>query len=246
MYSFKNKKQKEVYNILTTTIVSNKDFDGIKMIDGVIYSGQKYVNSTDSDMSDFTIGFYEILYKDILDKEILNNRGELSDNDFAGDTMNSFNTVAKKAVGLDKRKNPNDWPPYLVEFNSKYHSLCNFWLVPMEIGRTGGVKHPMSKMQACKDYVDRFLKVYSNKIEDYNKKYPNYFSKFEDFNEFAKINFLEDSYVSNGQIISFSEGRGEKIINKMIELMENRAYRIVTSEYCDELYDYFKKYGLIK
>ena len=94
----------------------------------VIKTSQKYIRKNDPDMSDFAIGFYEIIYKDILNgKTILDEKGYLQNKElFAGDTMNSFRTI--------KRRNPKE--NILKKYEYQYHCLANFWLIPMEMGRT--------------------------------------------------------------------------------------------------------------
>jgi hypothetical protein len=109
--------------------------------DDKVLSGQKYYSSADADMSDFAIGFYEIIYKEILKgKPILGQKGSLRNSEFAGDTMNSFNTIANCTPGAGKssrlRTEKEEWPEYLRVYHSQYHCLANFWILPMDIGRT--------------------------------------------------------------------------------------------------------------
>ena len=92
-------------------------------------------------MSDFTVGFYEIVYKDLLKcMTLLNGKGELYNAQFAGDTMNSFNTIANFTINagksMAKRTPLEEWPEYLKDYRIRYHCLANFWILPMDIGRT--------------------------------------------------------------------------------------------------------------
>lgn len=68
-------KENNVYNILLTPIKSDKNVHKIYMKDNVIYSPQLYKRNPNEDMSDFSVGFYKIVYKDILGEknEILDN-----------------------------------------------------------------------------------------------------------------------------------------------------------------------------
>lgn len=61
-------KEKKVYEILLTPIKCCKNVKKIYMQDNVIYSHQSYIREPDPDMSDFSVGFYEIVYKGILRK----------------------------------------------------------------------------------------------------------------------------------------------------------------------------------
>ena len=89
------KKEDQIHEILFMPIYCDKKHDKISCEDNKIKTGQKYSSTADEDMSDFAIGFYEIVYKDILNsKPLLEHNGSLCNNEYAGDTMNSFNTIA--------------------------------------------------------------------------------------------------------------------------------------------------------
>lgn len=250
-------KKQQVYQVLITPIKYTKkrtilEEAIIEMKEDVIYSTQLYEGMLDCDMTDITCGFYQILYKDFLKSKniesIINNECELSDVEFAGDTMNSFHTVANlvKEAGNSRklRTNESTWPLYLKEYKHAYHCLANFWLVPMVIGRTGLT---LSKSNCAWDYMDRFLKVLKRDFKTYKEEYPNYFSGLgESFDEFIKINYLEDSYIKNNERVIFSEPpKAEAIIAMIYQLNQERAMIITESDKVDELWEYFNKYGLI-
>lgn len=125
-----SKKREQVYNILVTPIISDKSISKIVKVDNFIRSPQKYYSSPDEDMSDFAIGFYRIIYLEYGD--ILTDHGTLKDCCFAGDTMNSFNSIANITHGTGKSKNERkhiNWEencPKLFEYYNRYHCLANF------------------------------------------------------------------------------------------------------------------------
>lgn len=239
-----NEKQKEVLKILLTPIEVSSRNQGetiIKIKDNVICSTQTYEGPFDEDMSDFAVGFYEILYNSLLkDKKILHQK-KLVNNAFAGDTMNSFNTIANRVPEAGKsRKQRTDkevWPEYLSNFKDHYHCLANFWLLPMEIGRK--FNHSYSKIR-CKDYMDRFL----NKM---SKEYGNVevLNIYGDFEEFKTDHFLEGSYIDaeDGKVFSFSnssKNTAEEVIESMNQKIFKRAEMIANSPISKQLYEYFK------
>ena len=117
-----------------------KRYKCVQMVDGEIRSPQKYYCTADCDMSDFAVGFYEIIYRDNLlneNKNILAEYGRFKNKELAGDTINSFNSLAN--VILDEtnktRSNQDKGPDYLIEYEKRYHCLANFWVIPMRHGR---------------------------------------------------------------------------------------------------------------
>lgn len=243
------KKEEQVKKILLTKIVSDKNIDKIYKENNIIYSSQKYIGENDSDMSDFSVGFYEIIYKDILDNSILNCEGVLSNNMFAGDTMNSFNTIAntiKEAGKSRSQRTPIDeWPPYLVSFYEKYHCLANFWILPCDIGRSS--KGNLNKIVYAKDYMDRFLKIIENyNFKTFDENYKEYFRSFNSWENFIEKHYLNKSYIHNGKILEYSFSDNSKdIILEMQQRIENRAEEISKSKYGEMLWKYFKSLNLI-
>ena len=239
-----NDKQKEVLKILMTPIEVSSRNQGetiIKIKEHVIYSTQTYEGPFDEDMSDFAVGFYEILYNSLLNENKILQQKKLVNNAFAGDTMNSFNTIANRVPEAGKsRKQRTDkevWPEYLSNFKDHYHCLANFWLLPMEIGRKSN--HSYSKIR-CKDYMDRFL----NKM---SKEYGNVevLNIYGDFEEFKTVHFLEGSYIDaeDGKVFSFSnssKNTAEEVIESMNQKIFKRAEMIANSPISKQLYEYFK------
>lgn len=246
-----NEKQKnEVIKILMTPIKvcgRSSGMPNIYMEKKVIQSTQTYESSFDEDMSDFAVGFYEVLYKSLLDGKKILHQEKLADVEFAGDTMNSFNTIANRVPEAGKsRKQRTDeevWPEYLRHFKDHYHCLANFWLLPMEIGRKSN--HEYSKIR-CKDYMDRFL----NKISKDLKEVVD-IEKYKDFEKFKTVHFLEGSYIDAevGKVLSFSnssKNTPEEVIKSMTQKIYKRAEMIANSKAGAKLFRYFKKYNLIE
>ena len=243
-----DKKRQEVYKILMMPIQCTSYSNGkpvIKLVDSVIKTTQtywpqyeekdtgklfRYSFKPDCDMSDFAIGFYQILYKDILENNLV-----LSENDgffnkeFAGDTM----TTASILTGLKE----------------KYHRLANFWLLPMHIGRTStstpsGLKKwsKTSDVYPIEDYMDRFLILLKQNYTAYKELYKDYFKKIESFEMFVKIHMLENSYIDMSYKINqfsiWDESKTE--IEKIVfEMIKKRAESIANSDYAEELWKYF-------
>jgi hypothetical protein len=224
-------------------IECEKEYNGItNNDDGIILSGQKYYSGADPDMSDIAVKFYEIIYKDLLDqfriKSILNDEGYLRCPEFAGDTMNSFNTVANKTpgAGLSRRQRTpkSEWPEYLRDYNEKNHCLANFWLLPLEIGRS--LNGELNKaVKPINDYVDNFLNLIKTEIK-FDKSESCFFRSFDSFDEFIDIHFVK-SYIKNGSInfYSGSDSNSEKIIESMLQRIDQRAEDIANSKYVDDL-----------
>ena len=246
-----NEKQKnEVIKILMTPIKVNSRNQGetiIEIKDNIICSTQTYEGPFDEDMSDFAVGFYEILYKSLLKEKKILHEKKLVDSACAGDTMNSFNTIANRVPEAGKSRKQRtckeEWPEYLSNFKDHYHCLANFWLLPMEIGRKSN--HRYSKTR-CKDYMDRFLNKISKEFEKVMDR-----KKYKDFEEFKKLHFLEGSYIDaeDGKVLSFSNSSknpAEEVIESMNQKIYKRAEMIANSPVGEKLSKYFKKYKLIK
>lgn len=109
-------KEKEVYKILLTPIKCDKKVHNICMKDNVIYSLQVYKCNSDEDMSDVSVGVYKIVYKDILggnNGEILNEDGSYKNENYIGDTIHSFNSLANVILGnktKNERSPKEEWP----------------------------------------------------------------------------------------------------------------------------------------
>lgn len=245
-------KRKQVYYILLKPIeCTTNDTKTIFLYNNMIYSSQAYHTKNgkcyDPDMSDFAIGFYKILYKDILNSHcILTKEGTLMNDEFAGDTMNSFNIIANHTPGAGKSKKsrtPKEkWPEYLRIYKKQYHCLANFWILPREIGRTQyGI---LNKLKEANDYMDKFLKKVETTIDFTNDR--EYYEKFKNWKLFVKKHYLINSYVSKTlEVEIYSENDSESFIEKAIEKMELRAKLIAESEIALELWEYFNAYDLV-
>lgn len=195
----------------------------------------------DQDMSDVAQQFYKVLY-DFKDDSWLKNG-------FAGDTMNSCK-YACKIVSEEKRE----------EWNSKYHCLANFWVLPSEVGRStfkdysknsGGVQSPTiaSFNKGRKDYMDRFLDIYMNEEKFYQERYPSYYQEFPK-DKFGDKHFITGIFIDDDKkVISFSKISEtekvnlkyavENIIDVLIGKIEERASSISNSDKAEMLRDLF-------
>lgn len=242
-----HKKQNDVKKILLTPIELGEE----KLFENnCIFTKQTYKGSLDPDMSAVAVGFYEIIYG----LKILDGKGNLLNKEFAGDTMCSFNTIANSisAAGKSKeqRTSIGDWPVYLQDYYYQYHCLANFWLLPMEVGRT---LKGLSKSTVCDDYMDSFLEYYSKNLHRYNNQYPSYVLEFGTNIDFYDKHFLlgMNNYadVINGKIVITKltlKNNPEQTIKNMTMAIEARADAISKSKYCNELWDYFSTLGLCK
>lgn len=252
--------EKKVYDILLTPIICNKRFTTIEKINEHIQTPQSYYGGADADMSNFAIGFYEIVYNELIEKiggKLLYGKKELKKNlighlinkEFAGDTMNSFNSLASIILGecVNKQTIPKtEWPEYLIEYNEQYHCLANFWLVPMRIGRTG------KKMNKY-DSLDYFLSCVEGNFNTFcikksiayhkdDKNYENYFRYFNGWNDFREIHCLKQHVIRRLPLDYYKTKNKEgckELIFEVINTMKQRAEEI-TVKHGEKLWNYFK------
>lgn len=187
----------------------------------------RYPFKSDCDMSDFACGFYEIIYTPLLyGNKIVDEVGNFVDKEFAGDTM----TSASKLPGL----------------RDKYHCLANFWLLPMEIGRTSNNDWTKtSRKYDIQDFMDRFLSLLKSKFEKYKYLYPTYFRNIDTFERFVEIHYLGGVYVDEKyDVIEFSNHIDISTSEVLLDLIKCRAENISKSKCVDELWHYFNKWGL--
>lgn len=222
-------KQKAVYDILLTQIVSDKALDSITIKDGCIVSPQKYVGGEDADMADIAVEFYKIIYGF---NEILTVEGRFVDRNFAGDTMHSFNSVANITDGAGskkaKRTDVSCWPKYLQDYYSFYHCLANFWVIPMSLGRTG------TKLNR---YDDPYLFINNINADILG----NYSSRFYDF---TNQHYLS-SIVNATEKDMYEKKLSEEIVHIFTENIKKRALEISKSNACEKLYNLFVDNGII-
>lgn len=238
-----NEKEKMVYDILLTPIVCDKKIPEIIMKDGVIRSPQRYCRMKDADMSDLSIRFYEIVYKDILSDiggEILNEAGYPVHEDFMGDTMHSFNPLANVILGDPSKKHRSPietWPVELVEYHSKYHCLANFWIIPMRHGRCAA---KLSKYDSVNYYLNTVKDKHINDKE-------GYFGKFKSMENFLASHCISGHVCESNPLDMYNSKDKKRCINELTRIHEFwklRAQELV-NKYGDELYEYFHELGLI-
>ena len=176
--------KQQIYELLLMPIVcDDRNRKNLERIDDVVYTGQKYASTyVDEDMSDYAVGFYEILYKNLLENQsMLNGKGNIIDWEFAGDTMNSFETTANKTPGAGKmraeRTPESEWPDFLRIYKRRYHSLANFWILPVETGRS--LNGELNKARRAWDYMDRYLTVLREEVK-FNGKGRKYHTVLQD------------------------------------------------------------------
>lgn len=235
-------KENIVYEILLTPIKCDKNVPKIYIKDNVVYSPQLYKGNPDEDMSDFSVGFYKIVYKGILggnNVDILNEDGTYKNKNYMGDTIHSFNSLAN--VILDNKskneRSPKEaWPKELIDYQSKYHCLANFWVIPMCHGRTS------AKLNRY-DSLDAYLnKVCTGTIKNADE----YFQKFT-YESFLEIHGMSWYKISDNPLeIYISKDNYGCIdeIQHIYDFWNKRAIEIV-KKYNSELYDYFQGLGLI-
>lgn len=229
-------KEKRVYKILLTPIICNKTVPKIYMKDNVIYSPKVYRNNQDADMSDFSVGFYKIVYKNLLEK----NNGEIlkEDGGYIGDTIHSFKSLANVILDNKPDNVPQEsWPKKLIDYYSRYHCLANFWVIPMRHGIMSAKLNPY-------DSLDYYLnEVFTGNIKNEDDYFHNF--TYESFLESHGMSWYKildnplEKYKSKDKEACIAE------INRIYDFWDKRASEIA-KKYNSELYDYFKSLGLIE
>lgn len=244
------RQRQQVYGLLLMPIIcDNRTRKSIERVDDIIYTGQKYASTyIDEDMSDYAVGFYEIVYRNFLESHsMLDEKSNIVDLEFAGDTMNSFETIANKTSGAGKtrttRTSESEWPEFLRTYKHRYHCLANFWLLPMETGRT--FNGELNKAKVASDYMDRYLNVLHEKVK-FDGKEREYHNRFTSWDDFLDRHFLRSGYLDNNTIMSISRGTTEEFTMCAIRAMEGRAKDISESEYAEPLWKYFDRNGLLR
>lgn len=212
----------------------------IKIINDIICSGQRYRRGLDPDMSDVAISFYECIYPNI-PTPLLDDDGELSNESFAGDTMNSFNSIANKTPDAGssakaRQKNPREnWPDYLQKYYEQYHCLANFWVLPMSLGRQG-------KKTNYWDSMDMFLANIKQEAIYQDKLGSTYCNVFRDYESFCESHSLP-GYTPDDPLV-YTASNAKKLVSQATKRMELRAEKL--AEKCDDrLQEYFSSLGLM-
>lgn len=230
-------KEKLVYDLLLTPIDCNKKYFEIKMSNGTIQTPQLYKCGSDEDMSDFSIGFYKIIYSKLLKSngcEILQANGAYLNADYLGDTMHSFNSLANIILGdvsKNNRSPKEKWPLELIEYSKKCHCLANFWIIPMRHGRRS------AKLSGC-DSIDYYLQRVKN--EFIHDRY-GYFGEFLDWKDFLESHCMSYYTIKGDALDIYRTKDRDSCLNELDRIsgaLEKRALELV-EKYGDELYKYF-------
>lgn len=233
--------EEQVKSILLMPLeCTSQESEAVFEHEGRLFSSQAY-KGLDPDMSDLAVEFYKIIYNEQLgpEGEILKGR-QLIEQDFCGDTMNSYRNMAKRLPDHQS----GAW-------QGQYHCLANFWLLPMHVGhssphtaRRGLMKYSKS-MKGTDDYVDRFLKKYLEDYDEYVEKFPKYAAKFQREN-FAEAHYLDGIYMEAGEVILFSYPSDEEISGLPDQVMEKirRRAELIANKKGDELARLFSRLGI--
>ncbi len=233
-------KEKKVSEVLKMPIKCQKKRGKIiiEKKDGMIISSQKY-KGNDPDMSDIAIKFYEIIYPNI---KVIDDNGKLLDCCFAGDTINSFNSLANRipeaGKSTNQRTHEDKWPIELKDYYYSYHCLANFCLLPMCIGRKGKKMNYYDSMPILLNNLKQH-----NNYEETMVKYVSYYNKFQNYNDFVKGNFLNSYKVMS--LDEYKETVPIVLINEAMNSIKDRADEIAKSAYGEKLYELFKELNLI-
>lgn len=209
-----------------------KKYDSLEIAENKIYSGQTYYSLPDADMSDIAVGFYRILYKKALDGVSILDGNDLANCCFAGDTMNSFNTISNM---LRKKESlSNEEEKLLIKYEKQYHCLANFWILPSCIGRR-------SRKGNNLDSIDIFLNVLKEDYDSIMKKHLSYYRVWNNVFDFRKDHFLAGYNPIDTKRVRdlYAQRNGTKIINDAITRIEQRAKDISESKEAEELWNYF-------
>lgn len=232
--------QEDVKRILLTPISVSKNKNEIILKNNIIETPQKYLGCLDPDMSDFAVGFYKILYK----LEIINGCGHLVNTCFAGDTMNSFNSIANISPGAGKSKKTRtkeeNWDNLLRKYFANYHCLANFWVIPLDIGRK-------SKKLNYYDSMDIFLETTQKKgyLAIFGA-YSDYCNWIKNIDDLSKKHFLNSYFPTNTIKYAANNINWKTLIYQAQSRVEARATEISESDFGLSLWLYFNELGLFK
>ncbi len=214
--------------------------EGIKVLEmNVISSSGKRYETVDEDMSDLAIAFYETLYgKTMLESvESVDSKKHFCCDDFAGDTMNSYKSVANQFFGGNpkhcaKRKEAEkngEVPPWLQEYFDGYHCLANFWAIPKKIGR-GSNKG------------DRYDFAFSYIEENLNNPDDPEFLDRHCVRCYTKIESDESNTQECRLVVDKPDyDNPRECVERVKELWKARAEEIVNSSKAEQLLECFKK-----
>ena len=197
--------ENRIRQLLLTNIDSGEKYASISISNNLICSS----GNSDQDMSDIAIEFYKVLYGE--DMEISNKMGSL----FAGDTMNSYNTVIKGASDIIKKF-----------WNDHYHCLANFWVLPTQVGRSCR----KCNKAAGGDYMDIFLGKYLYDENFYGQFQENYYGYTRRFprESFAELHM--NLHPGKGKNLK-EETEIREALTYMINLLEARMKAMKKTPY---------------
>lgn len=250
------KERDSVMDLLLKPIQCSKKYSQIKLVDGVIQTPQRYYCDEDMDMSDFAVGFYEVLYGHLVQQfqidGLLDKKGRLHNPELAGDTMNSFNTLANIILGDENQHNRSDmhlWPEYLLTYYNRYHCLANFWLIPMRHGRRSAKLNRFDSLDAYVSYVLSHYDILQHETSKNNPDNLNYFQCIE-MKAFCKTHFIsppapEKDYLKHYRNKSIDGCK--LLIDEAMCMMKHRADAIAQDDEAgNKLLQYFISLRLIQ
>ena len=203
-------------------------------------------------MSDIAIEFYKILYGKVIENfEMLDSSGYLIDKEFAGDTMNSYNTLKNRILKTDYSSN-DAIKLILSNYENQYHCLANFWVIPMRHGRTSRKKNSYDSL----DLYIKYLRSHWSELKleraitygkgDAQRYYKNYFTYdyFDSLDNFCKIQFVQES--DDKAAGKYANKMYIEIIGDNIQTMHERARLISNNDdICYQLFQLFERHNLL-
>lgn len=225
-----NDKQRELYEILLLPIHEAK-IEGYEIHENEIVSGFKYGKMFDADMSNIAVRFYSALYN-ISEEDLLSKEKSF----VKGDTMNSSLKYYKTKAEINEK------------WIRQKHCLANFWILPMDIGRTvKGLSE--TEVLYCKhsrkskifDYMDLFLDFLNNNLDYYFQNHASYFeilkvSKNNFYEDFSSVHCIK-CYYTNSEVRLIDKAKLKEDYNDWESLLKKRAVEIATSPRWENVYN---------
>ena len=178
----------------------------------------------------------------------MSHNGYLNSQEFAGDTMNSFNTLANMVPEAGRKRSERtpieEWPKWLQDYYYAYRCLANFWILPSSVGRTVMGEYNKA-IKPKRDFMDRFLQELSADYQGFTKAYPQYSEKLMDYKSFLDVHMISTAYCSaNDTVKVFSYSDVKSVIESAEERIKLRANTIASSQYAEELLQYFRQLSI--
>lgn len=163
-----------------------------------------------------------------------------------GDTMHSFKSLKNVILG-NKQSPKEEWPKELIDYESKYHCLANFWVIPMSHGRA-----LPARLNKNYDSLDAYLKIvedwYSNNVDSGDiKNTEKYFQNFTDYEFFFGIHCMSGHKTSDNPLEIYTSKDKKGCIDEIQSIYDfwDKRSSEIAKKYTSELYDYFDDLGLI-